>query len=54
MRLLVRCEAQHPRRAGPSNVIGPYGGTGRRASYEDPGEDRREGEFRDAAKLCLR
>lgn len=50
MRLLVRCEAQHPRRAGPSNVIGPYGGTGRRASYED----RREGEFRDAAKLCLR
>jgi len=34
MRLLVRCEAQHPRRAGPSNVIGPYGGTGRRASLQ--------------------
>jgi len=39
MRLLVRCEAQHPRRAGPSNVIGPYGGSGRRASYEDRGRE---------------
>jgi hypothetical protein len=54
MRLLVRCEAQHPRRAGPSNVIGPYGGTGRRASLQV----RRptEGEFREqrCGELCLR
>lgn len=40
MRLLVRCEAQHPRRAGPSNVIGPYGGTGRRASLQLPVRER--------------
>jgi hypothetical protein len=49
MRLLVRCEAQHPRRAGPSNVIGPYGGTGRRASYARP---RVNSEMR--GELCLR
>jgi hypothetical protein len=51
MRLLVRCEAQHPRRAGPSNVIGPYGGTGRRASLQFA---KTEGEFRDARRAVFK